>query len=224
MRERVAGTGEIAAAHRAMAEAEKVVIALRVDPLVRMRQVFNASRERAAVIASGTADQVGTLGVSAGRLEVDHIVSLSRIARMEGFELLTAAEQNSLAVRRNNLRLMDASANASKGEHTFATWPNARYYYPDAADLARSRALEAELIEEMQTWIRTRVKGRRPVAVPQPPAPADVDAPPAVKARIRTEPERTRIRTEPEPLPEEPDEAPAQQPPLRRRAVPEPER
>ncbi|MGX4735522.1 hypothetical protein [Kitasatospora griseola] len=224
VRERDAGTGEIAEAHRAMAQAEEVVIALRVDPLVRMRQVFNASLERAEVIASGEVDQVGTLGVSSGRLEVDHVVSLSRITRMEGFELLTAAEQNSLAVRRKNLRLMDASANASKGEHTFATWPNARYYYPDAADLARSQALEAGLIEEMQTWIRTRVKNRRPVAGPQLRAPTDVDAPPAGRARIHTEPAQTRIRTEAEPLPDEPVEAPAQQPPLRRRAVPKPER
>ncbi|GGQ66954.1 hypothetical protein [Kitasatospora griseola] len=224
VRERVAGKGEIAEAHRAMAQAEEVVIALRVDPLVRMRQVFNASRERAEVVASGEVDQVGTLGVSSGRLEVDHVVSLSRITRMEGFELLTAAEQNSLAVRRKNLRLMDASANASKGEHTFATWPNARYYYPDAADLARSQALEAELIEEMQTWIRTRVKNRRPVAGPQLRAPTDVDAPPPGQARIHTEPAQTRIHTEAEPLPDEPVEAPAQQPPLRRRAVPKPER
>ncbi|MFD7644504.1 hypothetical protein ACFV4P_28100 [Kitasatospora sp. NPDC059795] len=214
VRERAAEQGEIAEAHRAMAQAEEVVIALRVDPLVRMRQVFNASRERAEVIASGEIDQVGTLRVSSGRLEVDHIVALSRITRMEGFELLTAAEQNSLAVKRDYLRLMDASANASKGEHTFASWPNARFYYPDPADLARSQALEARLIEEIQTWIRTRVKGRRPVAAPQVRVSADVDAPSA----------QVRVGTEGEPLPEEPAEAPAEQPPLRRRAVPKPER
>ncbi|MFJ8439862.1 hypothetical protein [Kitasatospora griseola] len=214
VRERAAEQGEIAEAHRRMWQAEQVANTLRVDPLTRMRQVFNASRERAEVVASGEIDQVGTLRVSSGRLEVDHIVSLSRITRMEGFELLTAAEQNSLAVRRNNLRLMDASANASKGEHTFVSWPNARFYYPDAADLARSQALEAELIEEIQTWIRTRVKGRRPAAAPQLRVPAAADAP---QVRVHVDPEA-------EPLPEEPAEAPAERAPLRRRALPEPER
>ncbi|MFI2206804.1 hypothetical protein ACH47Z_40045 [Streptomyces sp. NPDC020192] len=193
--------GLITRAVRDMEKAAKAAEAARVSPLVRMRQAFNASRERAQVLARARVDEVGRLRVSSGLLEVDHIVSLVRISRMEGFELLTAAEREALAVRIDDMVLMDASANASKGERSWAAWPQAGTFY-DPEVIARWRAIDAERTRSIEEWILMKVRGRTP-------------------ARVRVgaggdEP-RVRIHTgASEPMPEEPVELPAEEAPKKR--------
>ncbi|MFF1867653.1 hypothetical protein [Streptomyces sp. CB03911] len=232
---RVSREGLISRTQRALWEAERLAEAARVSPAARMRQVFNASVERAEV-ASGKVDQVGRLRGSPGSVEVDHVVSLERMTRLEGFELLTAAERNALAVRRDNLVLMDASANASKGERSWREWRQASYYYVDAADIARWQARDAELTESLQTWVRTRVQGRRPAGAtgtragagtPAPPAGTRVDvtpaAPPATRVRV-DEPSGHVPVGEPEPWPAETAEVPPEEAPKARRTLGKPEK
>ncbi|GAA0316799.1 hypothetical protein GCM10010302_64860 [Streptomyces polychromogenes] len=151
--------GRISEAERALWKAEAAAERARVDPTTRMRQVFGASRERTEVVASATADQVGALRTRPQGVAVDHVVSLKRIARMEGFDRLTAAERGALAVRRDNLVLMDASANSSKGERAWSAWRQASAFYGEA-DVVRWTARDAELARTIQEWILSTVRGR----------------------------------------------------------------
>ncbi|MEV7738918.1 hypothetical protein AB0O75_43920 [Streptomyces sp. NPDC088921] len=199
--------GAIARAEQRLREAERLAVAARVSPTTRMRQVFNMSKERAMVAVSAKVDQVGTLRRS-GALEVDHIVSLERMTQMDGFDLLSALERNRLAVREDNLVLMDATANASKGERSWAAWRQAAKYYTEA-DIARWRARDAELTARIQEWIRTTVRGRRPqhvaagprIAVPEPgiriagpqPLPAEQSEPLTVEPPVEEAPKK-RLR------------------------------
>ncbi|WP_037684186.1 hypothetical protein [Streptomyces griseus] len=195
---RLASEGDISRAQRRLREAGRLAEAARVDPVVRMRQVFNASAERARV-AAGKVDRIGRLRATSGRVQVDHVVSLERMTKMEGFELLTTTEQNVLAVRPDNLKPMDAAANASKGALSWREWRYASNYYVDPADIARWQARDAELTESIQTWIRDTVRGRRPATTVAPagarPA-AGVGVPPA-KVRVEVEPARVRVEVEP---------------------------
>lgn len=56
------------------------------------------------------------------RLEADHIVSMDRITRMEGFDKLTVNQQLSVLNNPDNFIGLSRSANASKGAQTFAQW------------------------------------------------------------------------------------------------------
>ncbi|MBI3511839.1 MAG: hypothetical protein HY064_14355 [Bacteroidetes bacterium] len=57
-----------------------------------------------------------------GVLEADHIVSMERITRMEGFELLTEEQQLQILNYEPNFIGLSKSANASKGSQTFLEW------------------------------------------------------------------------------------------------------
>ncbi|MFJ3880197.1 DUF4157 domain-containing protein [Streptomyces sp. NPDC090077] len=152
--------GRIAAARRELLAAEALADAARVSPVKRMRVVFNGSAERAEVAAAHTVDQVGTLRRSSGALQVDHVVSLDRMSRMEGFGKLKPLERQQLAVRRDNLVLMDASANSSKGPRSWSAWEYASNYYPDPAEVAKWTARDAELTATIRKWILDTVRGR----------------------------------------------------------------
>ena len=56
------------------------------------------------------------------RLEADHIVSMDRITRMEGFEDLTREQQVKILNNSDNFIGLSRKANASKGSKTFAEW------------------------------------------------------------------------------------------------------
>ncbi|MFJ8579385.1 DUF4157 domain-containing protein [Micromonospora sp. NPDC093277] len=156
---RVDREGLITQAERSLREAETLAESARLDPTTRMRQVFGASRERADVVATATVDQVGQLRTPSQGLAVDHVVSLKRMSQMEGFDKLKAIERNALAVRRDNLVLMDASANASKGERSWTAWQQASTFYaPDV--VASWAARDAELTKTIQEWILATIRGR----------------------------------------------------------------
>ncbi|MFJ5032426.1 hypothetical protein ACIQB5_30915 [Streptomyces sp. NPDC088560] len=194
--------GLITRAARDMEKAAKAAEAARVSPLVRMRQAFNASEQRAQVLARATVDEVGKLRVSSGLLEVDHIVSLARISQMEGFELLTAAEREALAVDIDDMVLMDASANASKGERSWADWPQASAFYDDPKVIERWTAIDAARTRSIEESIRVKVKGRTPARV---------------RVGVGGDEPRVRIHTgASEPMPEEPVELPTEEAPTKR--------
>ncbi|MFG3701380.1 hypothetical protein ACGF5C_26235 [Micromonospora sp. NPDC047620] len=117
---RPTGEGLIRRAEEALGKAERLAEQARLDPTTRMRQVFGASKERADLLAKVKTDQVGPLRTPPQGLEVDHVVSLNRMSQMAGFDKLRATERAALAVRRDNLVVMDASANSSKGERSWA--------------------------------------------------------------------------------------------------------
>jgi hypothetical protein len=56
------------------------------------------------------------------RLQADHIVSMDRITRMEGFDKLTKAQQLEVLNNPDNFIGLSRSANASKGAKTFEDW------------------------------------------------------------------------------------------------------
>ncbi|MDH6540193.1 DUF4157 domain-containing protein [Streptomyces sp. SPB4] len=152
--------GLISQARQKVLAAEAAAEKARVSPVKRMRAVFDGSRERAEVAASGTADRVGTLRAPSEKLAVDHVVSLDRMSQMEGFTKLKAVERELLAVRKDNLVLMDFSANSSKGPRSWSAWEYSSNYYADPADIARWKARDAELTAKIQKWILDTVRGR----------------------------------------------------------------
>ena len=56
------------------------------------------------------------------RLEADHIVSMDRITRMDGFEKLTIVQQLEVLNYEDNFVGLSKSANASKGAKTYEDW------------------------------------------------------------------------------------------------------
>ncbi|MER5427939.1 hypothetical protein [Streptomyces sp. NPDC002588] len=151
--------GEIRLAERRLESAMLAAEAARTDPTTRMRAVFNASRERVGVRSAASVDQVGPLRTGAQGLAVDHIVSIRRMSRMKGFDKLKAIERDALAVRRDNLVLMDASANSSKGERSWAAWGQSSTYY-GADVIERWTGEDARLTKAIQDWILDTVRGR----------------------------------------------------------------
>jgi hypothetical protein len=57
-----------------------------------------------------------------GKLEPDHIVSMDRIARMDGFDRLTPAQQLEILNWPENFTGLSRSANASKQDLPYALW------------------------------------------------------------------------------------------------------
>jgi hypothetical protein len=155
-----ASEGQLLRALENLRKAEKAAETARIDPVEYMRRVFNASRERAAVKAADAVDKVGPLRLSSGGLEVDHVVSLRRMTEMTGFEKLRPSEVRRLAVLEENLVLMDAAANSSKGQRSWSAWRQAENYYTDPATLTHWSGEDARLTGRIQEWILKTVAGR----------------------------------------------------------------
>ncbi len=151
--------GLINKAERGVTEAEKAAERASVDPKEIMRQAFDASEEKAAVRGAATSDQVGKLLKPPKDLTVEHIVAIKQISEMPGFEKLTVVERNYLAKLKDNLIVMDWSANSSKGPRTWSGWNQAKDFY-EADTIAKMTAREADLRKQIQSWIAEKVKSR----------------------------------------------------------------
>jgi hypothetical protein len=152
--------GALEESKQAFANAMRLAEQARLDPKILMRRAFAASTERANVLdAAKGVDQVGGLLSPASGIHPDHIVSLQRMTQLEGFEKLTLAERNHLAVLEKNLVAMDAAANLSKGERSWSLWKQASFFYPSETITKMARR-EAELLTEIQDWIKGVVAGR----------------------------------------------------------------
>jgi hypothetical protein len=77
---------------------------------------------------------------------------------MPGLEKLLPSERL-LAVRADSLVAMDAAANSSKGERSWAAWRQASFFYSEET-IRRMAAQESELFAEMQSWISATVVRR----------------------------------------------------------------
>jgi hypothetical protein len=110
-----------------------------------MRAASPSSASRAAVgRASSGLDAVTGLRPRTGTLDVDHVLSLNEIVRMNGFEKLRPDRQLEVVNDLKILRAVDSSANASRGARSWSQWEQAAIHY-DPAGIARMRALEDEL-------------------------------------------------------------------------------
>jgi hypothetical protein len=78
--------------------------------------------------------------------------------QMPGLEKLLPSERL-LAVRADSLVAMDAAANSSKGERSWAAWRQASFFYSEET-IRRMAAQESELFAEMQSWISATVVRR----------------------------------------------------------------
>ena len=96
------------------------------------------------------------------RLQADHIVSMDRITRMEGFEELTKAQQLEVLNNSENLIGLSRSANASKGAKTFEEWTEhiKTGTLVDASFRERMIQMERTLERTLQAQIDALRRGR----------------------------------------------------------------
>jgi hypothetical protein len=103
--------------------------------------------------ASGR-DAVSGLRPRSGTLHVDHVVPVSEIVRMPGFDRLRFERQLAIVNDVKNLRAMDGLANISKGDRAWSEWPQGAIYY-DGGAIARMRTLEEDVRAYLEARIRT---------------------------------------------------------------------
>ncbi len=96
------------------------------------------------------------------RLEADHIVSMDKITKMEGFEKLTREEQIALLNYEDNFAGLSKSANSSKGSKSFEEWTMYKKEgIPiDPAYRERMMGVEKELERRIQQLIDETLRGR----------------------------------------------------------------
>ncbi|KMT63012.1 hypothetical protein [Paenilisteria newyorkensis] len=96
------------------------------------------------------------------RLEADHIVSMDKITRMEGFEKLTKEEQLKILNYEENFTGLSRSANASKGSKSFEEWTiYKKEGIPiDPAFREKMIVIEKDLGIQLQSMIDDILKGR----------------------------------------------------------------
>jgi hypothetical protein len=120
-----------------------------------MRAASPSSAARSAVnkTAAGR-DAVTGLRPRTGSLDVDHVVPLNEIVRMNGFDKLRPPRQLEVVNDLRNLRAIDSAANASRGDRAWSLWGQSAIHY-DIAGINRMRALEDELRRYLAERIRT---------------------------------------------------------------------
>ncbi|MGG0238033.1 hypothetical protein [Bacillus rhizoplanae] len=84
------------------------------------------------------------------KLHADHIVSLERMARMEGFETLTYNQQKEIANFVENFIGLSEAANTSKGSKSFADW----YIYKKENILVNPEFREKMILKEKELEIK----------------------------------------------------------------------
>lgn len=94
------------------------------------------------------------------RLEADHIVSMDKITRMDGFERLTYEQQLEVLNNPENFAGLSKTANTSKGSKTFEEWTTYKKENITVEPAFRERMIEksAEIEGELQKQIDDLVK------------------------------------------------------------------
>lgn len=110
-----------------------------------LRAASPSSASRSAIIREAAGrDAVTGLRPRTGSLQVDHVVPLNEIVRMNGFDKLRPERQLEVVNDLRNLRAIDSAANSSRGDRSWSLWGQSSIYY-DTAGVARMRVLEDEL-------------------------------------------------------------------------------
>ncbi len=144
---------------------ERAIEALRrsTQPLYdRLRAASPSASVRETVLRrAGGQDQFLRAAPPSGALDVDHIVPLSEIARMDGFARLDWKDQVEIANALENLRAVDRSANRSRQALSWGDeWAGRSIYTPEALRLAQRTEEEARAA--IQRMIRQRLSRPAP--------------------------------------------------------------
>ncbi|MET0649824.1 MAG: DUF4157 domain-containing protein [Pyrinomonadaceae bacterium] len=129
----------------------------------KMRAASPRTKERRMVLGESRGlDAASGASPRSGNLDPDHIVPVREIVDMDGFARMDFDDQVEVVNDMKNFRAIDRQANNSRGDRTWAEWPQASKFY-DAPALARMRKLEDELRGYLEKEIARRLKrsGRR---------------------------------------------------------------
>ncbi|HEV7889718.1 MAG TPA: DUF4157 domain-containing protein [Pyrinomonadaceae bacterium] len=149
--------GEIKRAEEYLAITEKKAEQANVTLYDRLRAAAPSDKAKQEALKGVTSDKVGPLLTKPGDLEVDHIVSVREISDMDGFDKLPWKDQKAVVDLKENLIPMDGSANSSKGDRTWTTWPQARNFYgPSTIDamIKREADVRAAILAEIQKRLK----------------------------------------------------------------------
>jgi hypothetical protein len=89
------------------------------------------------------------------KLEADHIVSMDKITRLEGFGKLTKEEQLSVLNNENNFIGLSKSANTSKGSKSFKEWTMHKKSGTPVNRKFREKMIKAE--EELEVSLKKQI-------------------------------------------------------------------
>ena len=82
-------------------------------------------------------------------LQADHIVSMDKITRMEGFDKLTFEQQLEILNNPENFVGLSEAANTSKGNKSYAEWTH--YQKGSNEEIEISKSFRDEMIKKEQT-------------------------------------------------------------------------
>src|SRR5262249_31143383 len=128
-----AGIGKIAEAEKKLEEVEKEAAKAQLSLYDRMRNAQpSVTAKESALKAPSVEDVASPLKTKPTPKQVDHIVSVREISDMDGFADLPLKDQREIVNMRENLIAMDGSANGSKSDWPWKSWPQASKFYEQA--------------------------------------------------------------------------------------------
>jgi hypothetical protein len=119
--------------------------------VMRAASPSHVARQQTLRLSRGL-DAATGVAPRSGVLHVDHIVPVREMVDMPGFSALRFEDQLLLVNDVKNLQTIDALANSSRGDWSWAEWPQARIFYDDVA-LKKMRALE----EDARKYLAERI-------------------------------------------------------------------
>jgi hypothetical protein len=148
--------GEIERAQNRLKELEEAAARAKLSLYDRLRAATPSGKARDRALRGATVDQVGPLKSPPTPLEADHIVPVREVADMDGFADLPWKDQKEIVDMKENLIAMDGSANRSKLDRPWRSWPQASDYYGRSTIEAMVKR-EAEVRTLIQEEIKKRL-------------------------------------------------------------------
>jgi hypothetical protein len=112
-------------------------------------------RARKPIDAHGGQKKLAVVDEMSGRPiknpSIDHVVPVDEMVLMEGWDRLRPHQQRELLSRTDNLRMMEKGANSSKGNKSWAKWPQGKRIYGEK--------VWKEMVEE-EARLRKTIQGR----------------------------------------------------------------
>lgn len=103
----------------------------------------------------GTPDPAIPGKLITGNLEADHIVSMKKITKMDGFEKLTEAQQIQILNNPENFIGLTKTANTSKGSKSFMEWVTYKKENIDINPEFRAKMIEKE--KELESILQKQI-------------------------------------------------------------------